>query len=233
MLRIYRQLSSAALALLAVVSPVWAQEAPTRDRAVGRQSTSSFEPVPEQTGNAALFVGVNEFIEDESLAALNFAVNDAIAIAHLFVIELKLVPPTRAVLALSGEPRGAAARAQLAALTSAGVSVSSATKARIFRQLQHVTALPQSAQDLLLVSLSSHGFEEDSVPYVMPADGVRSFRAFRARKLGGMVEMDIHVQVDPDLTVARGHDIATEVRQRVEDCCPNVISVIVHVEPVE
>ena len=63
--------------------------------------------------------------------------------------------------------------------------------------------------------------------------GVRTFHAFRARKLGGMVEMDIHVQVDPDLTVARGHDIATEVRQRVENCCPNVISVIVHVEPLE
>ena len=64
-------------------------------------------------------------------------------------------------------------------------------------------------------------------------DGVRSFHAFRARNLGGMVEMDIHVQVDPELTVARGHDIATEVGQRVKDCCPNVISVIVHVEPVE
>ena len=63
--------------------------------------------------------------------------------------------------------------------------------------------------------------------------GVRSFHAFRARKLGGMVEMDIHVQVDPGLTVARGHDIATEVRQRVEDSCPNVVSVIVHVEPIE
>ena len=63
--------------------------------------------------------------------------------------------------------------------------------------------------------------------------GVRSFHAFRARKLGGMVEMDIHVQVDPGLTVARGHDIATEVRRRVEDSSPNVVSVIVHVEPVE
>ena len=63
--------------------------------------------------------------------------------------------------------------------------------------------------------------------------GVRSFHAFRARHLGGKVEMDIHVQVDPDLTVRDGHDIAHEVRRQIMDCCPNVLSVIVHVEPAE
>ncbi len=63
--------------------------------------------------------------------------------------------------------------------------------------------------------------------------GVRSFHAFRARRLGGMVEMDIHVQVDPALTVRQGHEIASTVRARVTDCCPSVRTVIVHIEPAE
>lgn len=64
-------------------------------------------------------------------------------------------------------------------------------------------------------------------------EGVRSYHAFRMRQLGGKREMDVHVQVDPALTVAQGHDIATEVRRRIWEADPNVTNVIVHVEPVE
>jgi len=61
--------------------------------------------------------------------------------------------------------------------------------------------------------------------------GVRSYHAFRARQVGGRVAMDIHVQVDPTLTVREGHDIATAVRQRVIEADSRVFEVIVHVEP--
>ena len=64
-------------------------------------------------------------------------------------------------------------------------------------------------------------------------DGVRSFHGFRARQLGGKMEMDVHVQIDPDLTVSAGHDIATEVRRRVQQADPTVVEVVVHVEPAE
>ncbi len=64
-------------------------------------------------------------------------------------------------------------------------------------------------------------------------EGVRSFHAFRARQLGGKVEMDVHVQVDPHLTVAAGHEIASAVRRRVREADASVVEVIVHVEPAE
>ena len=64
-------------------------------------------------------------------------------------------------------------------------------------------------------------------------DGVESFHAFRARQTGGKVEMDIHVQVDPELTVRQGHDVASAVRASVMEADPNVVSVIVHIEPVD
>jgi cation diffusion facilitator family transporter len=62
-------------------------------------------------------------------------------------------------------------------------------------------------------------------------EGVRSFHAFRARKVAGKIEMDIHVHVDPELTVRQGHAIATDVKQRVLDADPSVVEAIVHVEP--
>jgi len=68
---------------------------------------------------------------------------------------------------------------------------------------------------------------------VAQTSGVRSFHGIRARKVGDMVEMDVHVQVDPQLTVSQGHDIARLVRQRVVQLNPKVSQVIVHVEPSE
>lgn len=63
--------------------------------------------------------------------------------------------------------------------------------------------------------------------------GVKSYHAFRARKSGGRVEMDLHIQVDPNLTVHDGHDIARSVRNRILQCGFNVTKVIVHIEPAE
>ncbi len=68
---------------------------------------------------------------------------------------------------------------------------------------------------------------------VAQTTGVRSFHAVRARRVGDMVEMDVHIQVDPTLTVSKGHDIARSVRSRVVAQNPKVSQVIVHIEPAE
>ncbi len=74
---------------------------------------------------------------------------------------------------------------------------------------------------------------ESIAAIVAETDGVRGYHAFRMRQLGGRREMDVHVQVDPALTVVQGHDIATRVRRRIYQADPDVTAVIVHVEPVE
>jgi len=68
---------------------------------------------------------------------------------------------------------------------------------------------------------------------VKGTEGVRSFHAFRARQVGGKVAMDIHVLVDPELTVREGHDIATAVEESVQQADANVVEVVVHIEPCE
>ncbi len=66
---------------------------------------------------------------------------------------------------------------------------------------------------------------------IMQTDGVRNYHAMRARKIGGRVSMDIHIQVKPSLTVEAGHEIASQVQTNVLAANRDVLEVIVHVEP--
>jgi len=74
---------------------------------------------------------------------------------------------------------------------------------------------------------------EDIERAVSRTPGVQSYHAFRARGVGGKILMDIHVLVDPDLTVRQGHDIAGAVQREVMQANRHVIEAVVHIEPVE
>jgi cation diffusion facilitator family transporter len=52
-----------------------------------------------------------------------------------------------------------------------------------------------------------------------------------ARKTGLRYHVDLHLEVDPDLSVRRGHSIAEEVRNKVRADLPWVADVLIHVEP--
>jgi cation diffusion facilitator family transporter len=52
-----------------------------------------------------------------------------------------------------------------------------------------------------------------------------------ARKTGLKYHVDMHLEVDPALTVMASHDIATEVRTKVKKQLAWVADVLVHVEP--
>ncbi len=52
-----------------------------------------------------------------------------------------------------------------------------------------------------------------------------------ARKTGLKYHVDLHLEVDPDMTVRQSHDIATQVRFRIIDQLDWVADVLVHVEP--
>ncbi len=68
---------------------------------------------------------------------------------------------------------------------------------------------------------------------IRETSGVRGHHAIRARQIGGKVTMDVHVLVDPDLTVRQGHDIASAVQESVKNADGNIVDVNVHVEPWE
>lgn len=63
--------------------------------------------------------------------------------------------------------------------------------------------------------------------------GVREVHSLRTRFLGERLHVDLHVQVDPHLTVQQGHDIGAAVKYQLLHEGPDVADVLVHLEPFE
>jgi cation diffusion facilitator family transporter len=63
--------------------------------------------------------------------------------------------------------------------------------------------------------------------------GAKGVEKCFARKTGLRYHVDLHLEVDPALTVRESHDIATDVRIAVKSNVPWVEDVLVHVEPYE
>lgn len=61
--------------------------------------------------------------------------------------------------------------------------------------------------------------------------GVYEVHHVRTRYIGPGLQVDLHILVDPDLTVRRGHDIASTVKRRLLDAGQDVVDVLVHTEP--
>lgn len=61
--------------------------------------------------------------------------------------------------------------------------------------------------------------------------GVRECHAVRTRGRPDEVFADLHVLVDPELSVESGHDIAELVAQKVKEALPAIADVVVHLEP--
>ncbi|HTT62047.1 MAG TPA: cation diffusion facilitator family transporter [Bryobacteraceae bacterium] len=61
--------------------------------------------------------------------------------------------------------------------------------------------------------------------------GVRGVEKCYARKTGLQYHVDLHLEVDPEITVRQSHEIATHVRIVIKETLPWVADVLVHVEP--
>ena len=61
--------------------------------------------------------------------------------------------------------------------------------------------------------------------------GVEGVEKCFARKTGLQYHVDLHLEVDPNITVRSSHDIAESVRQRIRHDVDWVADVLVHVEP--
>jgi len=61
--------------------------------------------------------------------------------------------------------------------------------------------------------------------------GVDGVEKCFVRKMGYQLFVDMHVEVDPQMTVLRSHEIAHEVKDKVRQTMPSVHDVLVHIEP--
>ena len=78
------------------------------------------------------------------------------------------------------------------------------------------------------VSEEEHQKIED---IIKSTDGVKGCHDLRTRKMGDMVLVDVHIEVDANATVQVGHDIALNAANRVIEKMP-VLNVMTHIDPV-
>ena len=62
-------------------------------------------------------------------------------------------------------------------------------------------------------------------------EGVQALDQCRVRKMGLDFYVDLHVGVDPNLSVREGHRIAHAVRRAIREAKPQIADVLVHIEP--
>ena len=87
-----------------------------------------------------------------------------------------------------------------------------------------------ACEDLLDTAPAEHVLHDLS-EHILAAPGAKGFHAFRARRLGDRFEVDFHLQVAETATVAEGHAIAGRIKADILKSHPEVVSVLVHVEP--
>ncbi len=66
---------------------------------------------------------------------------------------------------------------------------------------------------------------------VMEVDGVKATHAIRTRKFGAGLYVDLHVLVDGEMTVQKGHLVSHEVKNKLLVKGPDILDVVVHIEP--
>lgn len=88
----------------------------------------------------------------------------------------------------------------------------------------------ETAQQLL-DRMPSPEMTEDIRRVALAVPGARAVEKCFARKTGLRYHVDLHLEVDPDMTVRASHFIAHEVRDRVLAELDWVADVLVHVEP--
>lgn len=85
-----------------------------------------------------------------------------------------------------------------------------------------------------LHDLMDRAVDEEEVQAIratlLETPGVSGVHDIRTRKMGDMVVVDVHIEVDATLTVEAGHDIAVDARQRVLRR-HRVLNLMTHVDP--
>jgi len=63
--------------------------------------------------------------------------------------------------------------------------------------------------------------------------GVREVHAIRSRYISSSIQIDLHIVVDGNISVREGHTIADAVENNIISSIPEILEVVVHVDPSE
>ena len=86
-----------------------------------------------------------------------------------------------------------------------------------------------------LHDLMDRAVSEDEIEQIrttlLATPGILGLHDLRTRRMGDLIAVDVHLEIDADITVEQGHDIAVAAGERVMNSLP-VLNVMTHVDPV-
>uniref|UniRef100_A0A1D1ZHC0 Metal tolerance protein C1 n=1 Tax=Anthurium amnicola TaxID=1678845 RepID=A0A1D1ZHC0_9ARAE len=66
---------------------------------------------------------------------------------------------------------------------------------------------------------------------ILQVEGVKGCHRLRGRKAGSSLYLDVHIEVDPFLSVSAAHDIGENVRHQIQKSHNEVVEVFIHIDP--
>jgi hypothetical protein len=161
--------------VLGITAIIWmASDALADSRSVG--------PPPQEAGaveafdpkqSAGLFVGVRTFPYDRSVTDVRYAVDDAVDLAFVFALDgrVRLIDPSRVILALSGEPQKPESQENLDRLKAAGAQVRTAGQADVLNALDE-QARAATKNGMLVIAMATHGLSYDGTQFLLTGTSV-------------------------------------------------------------
>jgi cation diffusion facilitator family transporter len=95
---------------------------------------------------------------------------------------------------------------------------------------QGVRIIRENIQTLMVASPGT-GFESEVKGFIGGMEGVVNVVWLKSRTVGARYFIDAAIQVNSEVSVYEGHEIATRVKRAVSSRYPDVLDVLVHVEP--
>lgn len=86
---------------------------------------------------------------------------------------------------------------------------------------------------LELLDATSHDLAAKVIAIAERVEGVRLIEKVLVRKSGAGFHLDMHLQVDPDLSIRVAHALAGKVKATLRAELPGLVTALIHVEPFE
>lgn len=88
-----------------------------------------------------------------------------------------------------------------------------------------------SLHDLMDRATSVHEVEKIK-QLIISLPEVKGYHKLRTRKMGDAIFVDVHIELDGEMTVKQSHDIETQIRKKVSANLP-VFDMMIHIDPYE
>jgi cation diffusion facilitator family transporter len=83
--------------------------------------------------------------------------------------------------------------------------------------------------------LSEHAIDRESIRIIEQTlnnhQEVNLWHKLRTRKIGAELFVDVHIHVDPDLSVFASHKLTKEIEKSIQENLPLPVNILIHVEP--